>query len=51
MRVTNLSNNKSIVVRVTDIAPPGKGIELSYRAWDSIGRPSGDNTVSISAWI
>ncbi len=48
IRVTNLADEKkSIVVRVTDMAPRGKGIELSYRAWVEIGRPSGPDTVKL----
>lgn len=48
VKVTNLSDtSKSIVVRITDTAPAGKGIELSYRAWASIGKPSGNGTVKI----
>ena len=48
VKVTNLSNtSKSIVVKVTDTAPANRGIELSYRAWVSIGKPSGANSVKI----
>ncbi|MFE6075044.1 hypothetical protein ACFVQB_11265 [Paenibacillus sp. NPDC057886] len=47
IKVTNLSNNQSIIVRVTDTAPANKGVELTYRAWASIGKPSGSNTVKI----
>ncbi|SCY89526.1 RlpA-like double-psi beta-barrel domain-containing protein [Alkaliphilus peptidifermentans] len=48
VKVTNLSNtSKSIIVKVTDKAPAGKGIELSYRAWVEIGRPLDNNSVKI----
>jgi hypothetical protein len=47
VKVTNLSTSQSIVVRVTDTAPENKGIELTYRAWVSIGKPTGSNTVKI----
>lgn len=47
VKVTNLSNSKSIIVRVTDEAPANRGIELSYRAWVEIGKPSGANSVKI----
>lgn len=47
LKVTNLSNNNSIVVKATDTAPPNKGVELTYRAWVSIGKPSGSNTVKV----
>ncbi|MGK9250226.1 RlpA-like double-psi beta-barrel domain-containing protein [Paenibacillus humicus] len=48
VKVTNLSNNQSIVVRVTDTAPVNKGIELSYRAYQSIGSPAtGANKVKV----
>jgi rare lipoprotein A (peptidoglycan hydrolase) len=40
VKVTNLSNGQSIVVRVTDTAPANQGIELTYRAWQSIGQPA-----------
>lgn len=39
VKVTNLSNLKSLVVRITDQAPAGKGIELSWRAYSALGRP------------
>ena len=48
VKVTNLSDtSKSIVVKITDTAPANRGIELSYRAWVSIGKPSGTNSVKI----
>lgn len=47
IRVTNRSNNSSIVVKVTDTAPANKGVELTYAAWVAIGKPSGNNSVSI----
>ncbi|MEK3763263.1 septal ring lytic transglycosylase RlpA family protein [Paenibacillus sp. FSL P4-0338] len=47
IKVTNLSNNQSIVVRVTDTAPANRGVELTYRAWVGIGKPSGANSVKI----
>lgn len=47
VKVTNRANSKSIVVRITDTAPANKGIELSYRAWATIGKPAGANTVKI----
>lgn len=48
VKVTNLKDtSKSIVVRVTDKAPANRGIELSYRAWVSIGKPSGEKAVKI----
>ncbi len=40
IKITNTSTNKSIVVRVVDTAPANKGVELSYRAWISIDKPS-----------
>lgn len=40
IKVTNTANNKSIVVRVTDTAPANKGVELTYRAWLQIGKPT-----------
>ncbi len=40
IKITNISSNKSIVVRVIDTAPANTGVELSYRAWVSIGKPS-----------
>ncbi len=40
VKVTNLSTSKSIVVRITDRAPAGKGIELSWRAYSALGRPT-----------
>lgn len=48
VKVTNLANNQSIVVRVTDLAPANKGIELSWRAHHAIGAPgTGSNKVKI----
>lgn len=47
VKVTNLSNGKSIIVRITDQAPSDKGIELSYRAWKEIDKPSGNGSVKI----
>jgi len=48
VKVTNLANtSKSIVVKVTDQAPVGRGIELSYRAWVAIGKPADMNSVKI----
>lgn len=48
IKVTNLSNGKSVVVRVVDQSPANKGVELSYRAWKEIGSPStGSNKVKI----
>lgn len=38
VKVTNGSN--SIVVRITDVAPAGKGIELTWRAYQELGSPS-----------
>ncbi|WP_289141824.1 septal ring lytic transglycosylase RlpA family protein [uncultured Brevibacillus sp.] len=46
VKVTNLSNGKSIVVRVTDTGPANQGIELTYRAWVEIGQPA-SNTKSV----
>lgn len=47
IKVTNLSNSQSIIVKVTDVAPANTGVELTYRAWVSIGKPSGANKVKI----
>jgi hypothetical protein len=47
IKVTNRSNNQSIIVKVTDTAPANTGVELTYRAWVSIGKPSGSGTVKI----
>lgn len=48
VKVTNLANSQSIVVRVTDVAPANTGIELSWRAHNAIGAPgSGANKVKI----
>lgn len=47
IKVTNLSNSQSIIVKVTDTAPANRGVELTYRAWVSIGKPSGANSVKI----
>ncbi|MFD0695428.1 septal ring lytic transglycosylase RlpA family protein [Paenibacillus sp. GCM10027628] len=47
VKVTNLSTGQYVVVRVTDTAPAGRGIELTYRAWAHIGKPSGTGTVKI----
>lgn len=47
VKITNLSNSKSIVVRVTDQAPANRGIEPGYRAWVEIGKPAGSNSVKI----
>jgi len=47
VKVTNRSNSKSIVVKITDTAPANKGVELSYRARATIGKPSGVDTVKI----
>ena len=44
VKVTNLANTSlSIVVRVTDTAPPNTGIELSDRAYRAIGAPGAGN--------
>ncbi len=37
VKVTN--GSKSIVVRITDVAPAGKGIELTWRAYELLGKP------------
>ncbi|ARU61026.1 hypothetical protein CBW65_07980 [Tumebacillus avium] len=47
LRVTNLKNNRSVVVRVTDEAPRGRGVELTYWAWQAIGKPTDRNAVRI----
>ncbi|MDO3408543.1 hypothetical protein QWJ34_02045 [Saccharibacillus sp. CPCC 101409] len=47
IKVINKASNQSIVVRVTDTAPANRGVELTYRAWVSIGKPMGSNTVQI----
>ncbi|MGB9859446.1 MAG: hypothetical protein ACPLQP_05875 [Moorellaceae bacterium] len=47
IKVTNISNGMWVVVRVTDQAPAGRGVELAYRPWVQIGRPLGSGTVKI----
>ncbi|RKP51325.1 hypothetical protein D7Z26_16120 [Cohnella endophytica] len=47
VKVTNISNSQSIVVKVTDTSPANRGVELGYRAWVEIGKPSGAGTVKI----
>ena len=47
IRVTNISNGLSIIVRVTDTAPANMGVELSYRAWVEIGKPLGAGTLKV----
>ncbi|MGB8954943.1 MAG: hypothetical protein WCC10_06180 [Tumebacillaceae bacterium] len=47
IRVTNLSNGLSVVVRVTDEAPRGRGVELTYAAWKAIGGPVDYNSVKV----
>lgn len=40
VKVTTSDGKKSIVVRVTDTAPANKGIELTWRAYHALGKPS-----------
>ncbi|HBB29412.1 MAG TPA: hypothetical protein DC000_09235 [Clostridiales bacterium] len=47
VKVTNISTYKSIIVKITDAAPSGKGIELAYRPWVEIGRPLGNGAVKV----
>ena len=47
IRVTNLANGLSVVVRVTDQAPRGRGVELTYAAWMAIGGPRQHDSVRV----
>ena len=48
VKVTNLADtSKSIVVRITDSGPAGQGIELTDRAYRTVGASSGSNKVKI----
>lgn len=40
VKVTTSDGKKLIVVRVTDTAPADKGIELTWRAYHALGKPS-----------
>ena len=47
IRVTNLANGLSVVVRVTDRGPRGQGVELTYAAWNAIGKPKQYDSVKV----